>query len=271
MPLRVLFETPTVEALAAWIAGRAGDAAHTDEPPLTPRPDDGRPLPLSFAQERLWFLDRLESTGSAYHVAHGLRLRGRLDRHALQAALDGLVARHESLRTRFPLNGSDPVQHVDPPAPVDLPDHDLDGLDPEDAERRLADLARDAVAAPFDLAAGPLLRARLVRLGPEHHVLILVLHHIVCDGWSLAVLVRDAAALYDAAAQGSEPDLPNLAVQYPDFALWQRRTLDRHALDAQLDWWRNALRNAPEALDLPTDRPRPARPSFRGDAVPLSL
>ena len=264
VPLRRLFAAPTVEGLAAAVeearrqrqAGTAGPV-----PPVVPVPRDGDPA-ASFAQERLWFLDRMGEGGTAYNLPVALCLRGGLDPlkvTALAAALSEVARRHEALRTTFRAYGSGRpgvAQVIAPPGPVPLPVVDLRRLpDAAAAGRRLA----AAVAGRrFDLERGPLLRALLLRLADEDHTLVLAMHHIVSDGWSMGVLVREVAALYDAFAAGRPSPLPELAVQYADFAAWQRERLQGEALAAQLAFWRAALAGLPPVLDLPTDRPRPA-------------
>ncbi|HEX7242799.1 MAG TPA: amino acid adenylation domain-containing protein, partial [Longimicrobiaceae bacterium] len=252
LPVRAMFEAPTVAALAERVeeARRAGAAART--PPLVPVPRDGSPLPLSFAQQRLWFIDRLEPGRAAYNMPYPLRVRGALELRALERALTAVVRRHEPLRTRFPVARGEPVQHVDPPRPVRLPVVDL--TRPADAAREaeLARLVADEARRPFDLAAGPVLRTTAVRLGPDDAALLFTLHHVVSDGWSLGVLVREVSALY---AGGDEARLPELPVQYADYALWQREHLKGETLERQLAWWKARLAGAPTLLELPTDRP----------------
>ncbi|HEU0051826.1 MAG TPA: amino acid adenylation domain-containing protein, partial [Longimicrobium sp.] len=244
--------------------------ARPELPAIEPVPRDG-PLALSFAQRRLWFLDRMGETGAAYHVPAGLRLRGPLDRAALEAALARIVARHEALRTVFAEEGGEPVQRVLPVEenPFRLADDDLSAHpDPEAALlRRMAVEA----AAPFDLERGPVIRGRLARLGDDDHVLLLTQHHVASDGWSLGVLVRELSALYAAFRRGEGDPLPPLPVQYADYAAWQRRWAEGEALRAQADYWTRALAGAPELLELPADRPRPARQDFTGGRAALEL
>ena len=251
LPLRALFARPTLAALAREIeTGAAGEASL---PPIVPVPWEGG-RPLSFAQQRLWFLDRLEPGNAVYNLPLAFRLIGRLEAPALAAAVSGVVRRHEALRTRFEVVAGEPVQVVDPPAPMAVPVIDLSGIEGrEEAER----LARIDAARPFDLARGPLLRVTLVRLAEEDHLVLATMHHIVSDGWSMGVFIREVAALYVAASDGRPSPLPELPVQYSDFALWQRRHLSGEALDRQLAYWRERLAGAPAALELPTDRPRP--------------
>ena len=258
LPVRALFEAPTVAALAARMEAARGTAASA-APALRRVARDG-PLPASSGQARLWFIEQMDPGKATYHVPAALRLRGALDVAALQAALDALAARHEALRTTLAA-GADGVvlQRVAPPAPVPLA---LDESTSEDALRaRVADEAH----RPFDLAAGPLFRARLHRVAPGDHLLQLTLHHVVADGWSVEVLFRDLAALYAGA------HLPALAVQHADHAAWERASLGGDAEAAHLEWWRAQLAGAPPVLELPTDRPRPPVQSHRGGEVPVVL
>ncbi|HEX4965502.1 MAG TPA: amino acid adenylation domain-containing protein [Thermoanaerobaculia bacterium] len=248
-------------------ASRGSPAGEAPIPRLAVRPD---PLPLSFAQQRLWFLDRLRPGDPTYNVPAALEIAGPLDPMALRRALEALAQRHEALRTTFPEVGERPAQVVAPALAVSLPLLDLTGL-PEgsrvsEAERRVG----EEMLRPFDLAKGPLLRALLVRLAPERHVAVLNLHHVVCDGWSLGVLVREVAALYQAAVTGVPAALPPLPIQYADFAVWQRQWLSGERLERQLAFWRHALAGV-EPLRLPTDRPRPPRRGSAGGSRPLSV
>ncbi|HEX7238857.1 MAG TPA: condensation domain-containing protein, partial [Longimicrobiaceae bacterium] len=231
-----------------------------------PRRSLSGPPPLSFAQQRLWVVDRLEPESPTYNMPSALRLRGVLDVAALRASLDELVRRHEVLRTTFPERGDTPVQDIHPPAAVALPVLDLRAL-PEEA--RVPEARRRAGAEamlPFDLAAGPLLRTRLLRLGDRDHVLCLTLHHVVSDGWSMDVLVREVSALYGTFSRGGAPELPELPLQYADYALWQRNRLSGDVLDEQLAYWKRTLLGAPPLLEIHTDRPRAAGQSARADA-----
>jgi amino acid adenylation domain-containing protein len=272
LPLHRVFETPTVAALARAIAGEA----RSDAPPLVPV-SRATPLPLSFAQQRLWFLHRLEPESPAYNMPAALHLPGRLDRAMLAAALGEVARRHESLRTRcIAIDGElgEPVQVVDPPAPVPVPEIDLAGLP---AARRLEEarrLARGEALRPFDLCdpeGRPLLRTALVRLGEAEQLLLLTMHHVISDGWSLRVLARELSALYDAGLERRPSPLPELEIQYGDYAVWQRGWLRGEVLEAELAHWRARLAGAPPVLDLPLDRPRPARLSSRGASRALAL
>ncbi|WP_233583204.1 non-ribosomal peptide synthetase [Corallococcus sp. CA053C] len=268
LPLGELFNAPSVAALAE----RLSTFASTSQvPPLT-RTRRPAVLPLSFAQQRLWFIDQLEPGSSLYNMPFALTLLGTLDEDALKGSLNALMARHESLRTTFRTEAGQPVQHLHAEATVPLERVDLTEL--EDPAQRQQEAERRATAEsqrPFDLEQGPVIRALLLKLGAEEHVLVLHLHHIVSDGWSLGVLVRELTALYEALREGRMPTLPELPVQYADFALWQRGWLQGEALEAQLDWWKQQLAGAPRALELPTDKPRPAISTQRGDTVPVHL
>ncbi|HWN42411.1 MAG TPA: amino acid adenylation domain-containing protein [Thermoanaerobaculia bacterium] len=265
-----LFEAPTVEGLSAKVEqARAADRL-SQVLPLVPMPR-GADLPLSFAQQRLWFLDRLEPGNPAYNLAGGLRLSGPLDAAALARALSEVVRRHEALRTTFTGVDGTPVQVIAPPAPLPLPVLDLTELPAAGRAAVESELAHGEARRPFDLARGPLLRALLVRLSDREHALIVTMHHIVSDGWSLSVLVRELGALYSAFTTDQPSPLPELPIQYADFALWQREWLQGDSLTAQLDWWKRLLAGAPAALELPTDRPRPAVPSHIGGHAVLDL
>ncbi|MBW8311373.1 MAG: non-ribosomal peptide synthetase, partial [Rhizobium sp.] len=260
-----LFAHPVLADFAACIDRKGQDRL----PPITPA-DRRAPLPLSFAQQRLWFLAQLgENASRAYHMPLGLQLRGPLDRDALQRAMDRLVERHEALRTHFALQDGVPIQVIEPPTPFVLHDHDL-RADPDPAQTALAIAAREA-DHPFDLERGPLIRGRLLRLDQELHHLLLTQHHILSDGWSLGVMTRELGALYDAFAQGRPDPLPPLPVQYADYAVWQRQHVSGERLQAQADYWRRQLADAPVRLDLPTDRPRPAEQDFAGGMVAFEL
>jgi amino acid adenylation domain-containing protein len=269
LPLRALFETPRLSDLALRIESRQGGRSLD----VIPRRSDHSPAPLSFAQERLWFLDRLQPGGSSYNLLVALRLTGRLDVAALSSALAGIVRRHESLRTTFEEQEGAPIQVVCPTFAPALPVIDLRALPAREAEARR--LATAEAARPFDLARGPLLRAALLRLDGEAWVLLLDLHHVVSDLWSMEVLVRESTALYEAFAQGLPSPLPELPIQYADFAAWQRGWLQGDVLERQLFYWRGELAGAPTLLELPTDRPRPPVRTFRGavltDLFPAEL
>ncbi|QKW08919.1 amino acid adenylation domain-containing protein [Streptomyces sp. NA04227] len=258
--LRVIFESPTVAALSKHLDGLITDSSRAA---LQPVPRTGR-MPLSHAQQRLWFLDQLVENNPFYNVPDAVRMRGPLDLDALAKALSAVVARHEVLRATIHEEAGHSWQEFAHPAPMTLPLVDVSGeADPESAARRLV---REEARTPFDLSAGPLLRADVVRLGPDDHVLRVTMHHVVADAWSRLVLMRELSLFYAAFVEGKDAALPALSVQYADFAVWQRRCLEESGPASQVDYWRGALAGAPPLLQLPTDRPRPVVPSYRGAA-----
>ncbi|MFL5382416.1 MAG: amino acid adenylation domain-containing protein, partial [Longimicrobiaceae bacterium] len=232
-------------------------------PPIEPAAREGR-LPLSFAQERLWFIDRLEPGSAVYNLPAAWRLGGALDEAALERALGEIVRRHEALRTTFGEVDGSPVQVIAPFGGFALAVEDLSALGAADGEAALGRRAGEEARRAFDLSAGPLFRAALVRLSDEEHVLLLTMHHIVSDGWSMGVLFRELSALYQAYREGRESPLPELGVQYADYAAWQREHLQGEVLEGELAYWRERLADAPALLELPTDHPRPAVQTFRG-------
>ncbi|QWJ99415.1 non-ribosomal peptide synthase/polyketide synthase [Burkholderia pseudomallei] len=264
--LRDLFARPVLKDLAehASTAARARDAA-------IPKAARGEPAPMSFAQQRLWFLARMGGLGDAYHMPIAVRLRGALDVDALQRALSRIVSRHDALRTTFALEGEQPVQrvHADDGAGLRLRIDDLRGC--ADAGARRARILAGQASEPFDLARGPLVRGALVREADDVHTLCVTIHHIVSDGWSIDVFCRELSELYRAFAGGRPDPLPPLPVQYADYAAWQQRGIGGAALRAQAEYWRDALAGAPTLLELPTDRPRPPQPDYAGATVGLAL
>ena len=263
--IRDLFEAPSVGVLAKRL-----DGAQAARAPLlrVARPAE---LPLSYAQRRLWFLNRLEGKSPTYTIPIALRLTGELDHAALEAALADVVERHESLRTIFPDTLGVPRQQI-LEACAALPRLQVTSA----TEATLAEALASAAGGGFDLDSKPPLRAQLFSLGSSEHVLLLLLHHIAGDGWSMTPLWRDLAAAYAARCSGQAPALPALPVQYADYTLWQRALLgdesdEESAIARQLTFWRSTLVGLPEQLDLPSDRPRPAVSSYRGESVVLAL
>ncbi|RKH66938.1 non-ribosomal peptide synthetase [Corallococcus aberystwythensis] len=232
-------------------------------PPVVPVPRDAL-LPLSFGQQRMWFIEQLTPGSISYNVPYFARLTGALDIRALERALAVLVERHEALRTTFAVVDGQPVQRIAPSLSLTLHVESLEALPASEREQTLRRMAEAEAREPFHLGAGPLVRVRLLRLGEAEHVLLLMLHHISCDGWSLTVMERELQALYAAFRAGTTPTLPALPVQYADHAVWQRQWLQGEHLQQQLEWWRGQLSGAPATLELPTDRPRPAAQSTRG-------
>ncbi|HXQ73508.1 MAG TPA: condensation domain-containing protein, partial [Pyrinomonadaceae bacterium] len=239
-------------------------------PPLAPVARDGE-LPLSFAQQRLWFLDQLEPNSPVYNIPHAVQLNGPLDLLALERSVNQLVQRQESLRTCFPTNDGQPAQSIRPPEPFTLELEDLTSMRDELRGAELRRLLDEEARRPFDLAGGPLFRLRLFRVAEEEHVLAVTMHHIISDGWSMGVATRELGALYTADLQGIPSPLPELSLQYADYATWQREWLHGDVLEEQLSYWRRRLAGAPSVLELPTDKPRPPRQSHRGSRVSMQL
>ncbi|MGA4098985.1 amino acid adenylation domain-containing protein, partial [Ralstonia nicotianae] len=259
--LTELFAQPSLSAVAQAIVRGQGTAL-----PAITVADRSGPLPLSFAQQRLWFLAQMEGGSEAYHIPVGLRLKGELDEDALRRSLDRIVARHEALRTRFEVQEGQAVQFI-VPADAGLTLEWVDLSTEEASEHQLGLLAEAEARAAFDLEQGPLIRGRLVKLGEQEHVLLITMHHIVSDGWSQGVLARELGALYEAYRSGGEDPLPALLIQYADYAVWQRRWLEGGELQRQGTYWEQALAGAPTLLSLPTDRARPAQQDYAGGSV----
>ncbi|HYG64672.1 MAG TPA: amino acid adenylation domain-containing protein, partial [Thermoanaerobaculia bacterium] len=257
LPIRAIFEHPTVAAMAGHLERQLRERSSTGAPPVV-RVSRDQPLRLSFAQQRLFFLYRLEPDSAAFNLPTALRLTGELDVAALARSFTGLVARHESLRTRFRQDGGEPLQVIDPPSPVPLPLADLSGLPVYVAGIEARRLAFQEAQRPFDLDRGPVLRVLLVRLGSLDHTLAVTMHHIVSDGWSRGILVREMTRLYQLFSQERDPELPPLPFQYADIAAWQRDWLQGDELESQVAYWKERLADAPEVLALPLDRPRQA-------------
>ncbi|MDJ0840480.1 MAG: amino acid adenylation domain-containing protein [Acidobacteriota bacterium] len=264
LPLSVLFETPVLADQALLLDG----AGAMTTPTIGPAAQEG-PLPLSFAQQRLWFLDKLEPGAANYNVPLFLRLRGVLHHNALEAALAVIVERHQILRTVFPEREGTPVQLVEPFSPPQLPLTDLSG--DVEAEALLREMIAEEITRVYDLQTGPLYHADLTKLDDAHHVLLFSMHHIISDGWSLGVLAEELETGYRRTLGEDLPALPPLPVQYGDFAVWQRSRLQGAELERQLTYWRTQLADAPELLELPTDRPRPDVQTSNGGLVTFTL
>jgi len=258
--LRDLFEAPTAETLAARIEKGEGRSAAGPELKARPR---GNVAPLSFAQQRLWFLDQLQPGSHAFNVPTALRVSGPLQVAVLERCLSELVRRHEVLRTTVTLVADEPMQLINPPSELTLAVEDLRGLPDEEREAEVLRLSTEETQRPFDLARGPVFRVRLLQTGEQEHVILFTMHHIVADAWSSGVFVEEVMALYGAYAEGRPSPLPELPVQYADFALWQRELLEGETLDSLLGYWKQQLQGVPQ-LNLPTDRPRPPVTSYRG-------
>jgi amino acid adenylation domain-containing protein len=269
LPLRTFFETPTVAALAAEVGKKLGAGEARAITPIVPQPRGGD-LPLSFAQQRLWFLDRLLPDKTVYNIPSAWRLQGRFDASMLQRSLDELVARHETLRTRFAVIEGEPVQVITPPYPGALLRTDLSAMPLAEREARSRQIFDTEAHRPFDLETGPVLRAQLLCMTDDEHLLLLNLHHIASDGWSMGVFCRELAVAYGAFTAGREPELPTLPIQYADYAVWQREQLQGEVFERQLAYWRAQLADL-SILELPTDRPRSPMQSYRGARVAFDL
>jgi aryl carrier-like protein len=257
MEVRTLFEQPTVAQLAQVIETELRKQHSIDVPPLVPV-ERGQKLLPSFAQQRLWFLQQLDPQTVAYNVPGAARFRGRLDVQALEHTLTEVVRRHEVLRTTFAMIEGELVQLIAPPSKFVLPVTDLSELNEAEREAQAQSLARAEARQPFNLTDGPLLRAHLLRLADDEHQLLITMHHIVSDEWSLRLLVKEVATLYELFIQEAVSPLPELPVQYADYAMWQREYLQGEVLQEELQYWREQLAGAPPVLELPADRPRPA-------------
>jgi amino acid adenylation domain-containing protein len=274
LALRALFEQPNVAGMARNVETLLRADVGVEAPPVT-RVSRRGALPLSYAQQRLWLIDKLEQGSVFYNSPTAMRLEGELRAEALERALGEITRRHESLRTRFVEVDGEPMQLIDEAAPLPLPFIDLSRL-PEDArEPEARRLAAEEARTPFCLSTGPLLRATLLRLRADEHVVLLTMHHIVSDGWSAGVLIREIVALYEAFSRGEASPLPELSIQYVDYAVWQRQWMQGEVLEKQLRYWREQLSGSLPMLVLPTDRPRPAVQSFHGarhsQTLPRSL
>ncbi len=263
LPIRTLFDAPVIAALGQEIEKILKGGTTTASLPLRPVPR-GIELPLSFAQERLWFLDQLAPNNPFYNISAAVRINGPLNEKALERSLSEIIKRHEVLRTTFTFTDERPHQHVHPPQDTALPIIDLSGESQEEQTAQVLRRSKDEARTPFDLGEGPLLRATLLRLAEEESVLLLTMHHVVSDGWSMGILIRELTGLYEAFVKGQPSPLPELAIQYADFAVWQRSWLQGEALFRQMAYWKEQLAGAPPSLDLPTDHPRPEEQTFRG-------
>jgi amino acid adenylation domain-containing protein/FkbM family methyltransferase len=261
-----LFAHPVLADLANYL-----ESAEQSKLPAITRAERGERMPLSFAQQRLWFLAQLEGVSEAYHMGDRLRLRGGLQVATLRRALDRIVERHEALRTTFVMVDGEPAQRIAPVGESRFHLVEQDLRKRHDVENELDRLIVQESREAFDLETGPLIRGRLIRHGKDEHTLLLTMHHIVSDGWSMGVLIRELNALYAAFERGEDDPLPELTVQYADYAVWQRKWMEGEKLQRQAEYWRQALAGAPELLELPADRPRPARQSFAGASVELVL
>ncbi|QEI43193.1 Tyrocidine synthase 3 [Dolichospermum sp. UHCC 0315A] len=268
LPLRHIFESPTVAQLSEVILSQLETGSGLTVPAMTPV-DRDRDIPLSWAQERLWFMNQLEGESSAYTIDFTMRLVGNLNVKALEQAFRAIAQRHEPLRTQFKIKDNKPVQAIAPSMTITLPVVDLQNL--QDPTKQVEELATAEACKPFDLANGSVLRVKLWQVAPDEYVLLLAIHHIAADGWSMGILIDELSAYYRSFSTGSSVELPELSIQYADFAVWQRQWLTNQVLERQLSYWKQQLTGAPPLLELPTDRPRPAIQTFRGGTEQLQL
>ncbi len=268
LPIRALFETATIAGLVPLL--KNADANLKPMMPLVPRERPPR-LPLSHAQQRLWFITQLEENSTQYNIPEALRLRGELDCETLERAINAIVARHEILRTRFDEIDGEPVQIIEPELRIALSMEDCSALNEAAQEEKIAEAARNELAQSFNLTTGPLLRAKLLKLGDQEFVLFRTFHHIVSDGWSHGIFTKELMVLYEAFREGQEDTLEPLPLQYADFALWQRDFLDEEAVERELEYWKQKLKGIPEQLTLPHDRPRPPRQTFAAELSHATL
>ncbi|HEV2679455.1 MAG TPA: condensation domain-containing protein, partial [Rhodanobacter sp.] len=266
--LRAIFEAPILADMAAIVAQATAELAATSQPPVEPL---GEAFPLSFAQQRLWFLDQLEGQSSTYNIPLAIRLKGQLNRQALQGALNDVVHRHDALRAYFGSADGTPVQRIMPRLDLVLALNDLRHSAPQERAARAHRLTLDETRIPFDLQTGPLIRGSLLQLEEQEYLLLLTMHHIASDGWSMGILVREVSALYASHALGTPSSLPELPMRYVDFSRWQRQWLSGDVLERQLNYWRKQLAGSPTLLTLPTDRPRPSVQSQRGASLPYVI
>ena len=267
--VRSIFEDATIERFGRRVEAAIRGGEKGDMPSLTRASREGR-LPLSFAQQRLWFIDQLEPGNDAYNCPAAVRLEGRLDLEVLESAINEIVRRHEVLRTRIEVAAGTPAQVIDQWEPRKLEREDLSRLETEEREEEVRRITKEEAETGFDLSRGPLLRVKALKLGAEQHVLLFTMHHIVSDAWSMGVLVKEVCALYEAISEGQESPLPELEIQYADYAKWQREYLAGGVLENKVGYWKEQLKDA-AILELPTDYPRPATPSYRGGLERIEL
>ncbi len=270
LPLKTLFEASTLATLAKCIERAIQAELGLEIPAIVPM-SRGETAPLSFAQQRLWFLDRLDPGSPSYNLPRAVRITGKLNPTALEHCFTEIVRRHEILRTQFVSLNRNPLQQIIPATPFNLPVIDLQGLSPEDSEAQVRRITEAEARQGFNLESDRLLRGQLLQLGATEWVLLFTLHHIVSDGWSTGVLIRELAALYPEFSEGKPSPLPELPIQYADFALWQQNWLQGAILETQLGYWKEQLGGSLPVLELPTDKPRPPVQTFRGNNVSLTL
>ena len=264
LPLRVLFEHPTISELGRKVEQAIGIGSGFQAPPLVRTPRDGQRAPLSFAQQRLWFIEQLEPGAATYNIPGAVRLQGTLDLDALESVINEIVRRHETLRTRFEVEHGAPLQVIYHWEPRKLEMEDLTGLPRERREEEARKMLREEAAKGFDLSQGPLMRVKVLKLEEDERLVFFNMHHIISDGWSMGILISEVNRLYGAYARGEESPLEEMAIQYADYAVWQREWLQGAVLERQLAYWKQQLAGVPSLLQLPTDRPRVAVDTYHG-------
>jgi len=270
LPVRSIFESSTIEQLSALVQEQISDGRQQTLEPIEVVPRTEKLTP-SFAQQRLWFQEKLTRGSGAFHLALGTKLKGQLNVPALEQTFTEIIRRHEGLRTSFPMIDGELVQKISPPSRFEIPIVDLRRFDETEQETISRDLGQAELSRPFDLASGPLARAILIRYRDDEYMIICTLHHIISDGWSRGLMVKEISTIYEAFTNAERSPLAELPVQYADFAEWQRRRLQGDALEPELNYWKEQLAGAPPLLALPTDRPRPAIQTFRGETQPFIL
>ncbi|MEA5582039.1 amino acid adenylation domain-containing protein [Nodularia harveyana UHCC-0300] len=271
LPLRSLFEAPSVVELDQLISQLRQTGTGLTASAIAPIARTGEPLPMSWAQQRLWFLYQLEGASSTYNMPNALQITGELQVEALRKTLREIVQRHEILRTSFDLVDGNPVQIINPDIDFNLTVIDLRELSTAAQPAAVEKLSTEEAQTPFDLNQAPLVRAKLLQLNTHSHVLLFTMHHIVADGWSMGVIIAELSAIYAALAVGESSPLADLTIQYADFAVWQRQWLTGEVLENKLNYWQQQLAGAPPVLELPTDKPRPPVQTFRGDRLSFHL
>jgi amino acid adenylation domain-containing protein len=271
LPLRTVFEHPTIAGLAEEINRLAVVSDGKTQKDIIPRIAQRENLPLSFSQARLWFLDLLEPNNAAYNMAIAFRLNGDLNEEALHRSLQEIIQRHEILRTTFESKDGIPIQVIHESDQVPLTVTELSHLQPQKQEEELKKAVREAIICPFNLRTLPLLRVHFYRLAEDRHVFVLVMHHIISDGWSLGLMIKELSLSYAAFCRGDASSLPSLSLQYGDFAHWQRTIFEKTQLQEQLSYWKEKLSGKIEVLELPTDFPRPAVARYQGGAVSFTI
>ncbi|MFY4730111.1 amino acid adenylation domain-containing protein [Nitrospira sp. BLG_2] len=271
LPMRVLFETATVAKLAAVLTSLETADHGLEEQPIIPIERSGKPIPLSFAQQRLWVLTQIDPNDASYHIPLALRLSGALEISSLERSFSELIRRHEVLRTTFGVVDGRPIQVIAPSFPMLLPIVELTHLTEVEQEAVLRRLAASEAQRPFDLVHGPMIRASVIRLSDDEHVLLLTMHHIVSDGWSADIIVRELTTLYEDHLKGRPSSLPDLPIQYADFSWWQQQWLSGKRMERQLSYWKDVLNGEVPLLDLPTDHPRPTVRTSHGASLTSNL